>query len=483
MNSIALLIWIVATSGQVGAVPGFKVGWKPDDKGRGLCYIVQVTPDVSNAIATGGQELAVDIPDYLQGKVSQVVWRTGLSDVEREPSTAELQANPRAYLPSSAQNTRGPGSLTNLSDSSGQMVNLDPVRSNAAFPVNVGREADLDPTMPAVPSLGSLAQNFSTPNSRNSFGNPDPTGTFPPNSNSSNSLTMPKTTSTYPAPSSFHGPTLPSGYNNTPLTTAGTPSTFTGPNPNNSNPYGSNPNSNFGSGTNSGLGANSNNVYGPNTTPVTVAANPNGVNPYGATNYGQGNGISAGTFGGGNNYQPTGTGNTFPPSGNNAYNPANQNVFSSAANSPYTNPYTNTQLNGTNASPPYYPNSRPDYLVSQNLPMNSATNPGYPGASTSSGYGPPPYLPSSGFNQQPQLMANTPPPIRQNSTDANRWNENYGNRLPLGSESVSAPNYFATLFLLVSLVGNAYLFWLLTNLLQRYRTLQANSRGLSSLGV
>jgi len=476
MNGIALLIWIVASTGQLGAsptMPGVKYGWKPESDGS-MSYIAQVTPEIANQMASGGQEIALDVPDFLQGRVNRVVWRIGAGDVEREPSQAELQANPRQAFPNSGQNLRGPGSLTNLSDAAGQTVMIDPLRSNAAtFPSNVGRASDNDPTLPSVPSL---AQTYPPVSSRNGLNNLDM-----PNMNGFSSSTLPKPTLPPGSSSPFIGPTLPPGFNNTPTTVTGAPSTFTGTNTYSDSRL-SNPPNSFGS-TASGT------TYGTNTSGVNVhGSNANSPNQYGtngSNTYGANNALATGNFGNPQNYAPTGYGTSSPQSGTTGYSPSPN--FSS----PTGSPYANTQLNGMNQqylqpySQPYASSTNPPVLLAQNgqgyPPSNSnyGVNPGQPVAGTQQ------YAQNPVYPQSPSLLAsNQLPGATRPGTIDPRLNESYPNGLPPGYGSMNSQNSFLVPFLLlISIVGNLYLFMLLTNLLQRYRTLQASSRGLSSLGV
>ncbi len=458
MNGIALLILTVASTGQLGAsptMPGVKYGWKPESDGS-MSYIAQVTPEIANQMASVGQEIALDVPDFLQGRVNRVVWRIGIGDVEREPSQAELQANPRQVFPNSGQNLRGPGSLSNLNDAAGQTVMIDTTRSNAAsFPSNVGRESDNDSNLTSAPSL--LAQTYPPASARTGLNNLEM-----PNNNNFQSSTLPKSTLPPATAAPFIGPTLPPGYNNALTTVTGAPSTFTGTN---NNTYGdnrlsNNPNS-FGSTANG-------TTYGTNTSGVSVY----GSNTNSPSNYGTSNPLTNGNFGNSQNYNPTGYGNSSPQTGNTGYSPAPN--FSS----PTSSPYANTQLSGTNQQPVLFAQN------GQGYPPSSSNNGMYPGQQgvVAPQYGPNPAYP---YPPPSPLLANNPVPgATRPGVGDTRYNQNYPTQVPQTYDSMASQNSFLVPFLLlISIVGNLYLFMLLTNLLQRYRTLQASSRGLSSLGV
>jgi len=474
MNSIALFLWTVALTGQVGADAtslGVKFGWKPESDGS-LSYIAQVTPQIASQMATGGQEIVLDIPSYLQGRVNKVIWRIGSNDVEREPSEAQLMAAPRSMLP----NAFSPRKLTNLNENSGQTVMIDPQRNSPPTLPTGGRLGDSIPSLASVPSL-DLAQNYQTPNSRTGFNSQfDMPSTTAPGSFSAsntgfgNNSVLPRQDTMSTNSGVVYGPTLPPGYNYT-----GGQVTVTGTsvNPGTTN------------GFDSRRGSNSN-TYGSNSS----FSNDNFGNP---NNYNSGNLGQSGSY--------------STPSSTNFSN-SNQSGFPNASSTPYSNPnsYPNsqTQQGNTNATNFNYGLQGPDarYASNQNayspppsmIPYNGNSNNGYPTVGNpNTNYGgvlpnqmaTNQVVPAPMFQNQPPLLlgnnsmaggVSTPSvvdPNRRTSSRSDFDERNY----PLQTNGSS--NYLVPLLFLVSLVGNVYLVMLLNQLLQRYRNLLASTRSTS----
>ncbi len=423
MNSIALFLWTIAASAQIGANPapaGVKYGWKHEDDGS-MSYIGQVTPAIAHEMESRGEEIAIDIPDFLRGRVNRVVWRIGTLDVEREPTEAELRATPpRQVLPNSGQNPNAQGNLTSLGDrSTGQVMMIDPQRAGSmTLPTaGTGRANDSDPSLPPVPSL---AQTYPSPSTRSSLNSQfDMPRSNPTGSNSFGLGTTPvlPRQDTLPSTSGgFIGPQLPPGYTTGQVTVTGSPSGTGGTNAWNDSRFGSNPSS-----------------------------------------FGTSNPISNGNFGNPNNYGPSsGSGSQFSSPSNSGYSVPNSSGFASPTSSSnaYLPSNANTQFSGTNPQSYSGTNQRPDAYL--------ANNPGY--------------------SPNPYGAASVPPPYSPGSTTAPLGSNGY---VP-GTNYTAMPasqSYAVTLLLLVSFVGNVYLIMLLNQLWHRYRALQASSRGATSLAI
>ncbi len=250
MNGIALFTLLLATTAQLGAnaAPAdAQYGWKIEPDGS-LSYIAQVTPATASEMALRGEEIAVSIPDFLQGSVKQVVWRIGTLPVERDPSEAELRANPRQVLPRGS--SLAPGSLSTLSDRTGMTVPIDPVRVSGN-PIQTAATNRLSDGSSGIDAPPQLVQNFSTNGSRSNLNNAfDSTRNGVGGSGFSGIPTMPTNSQTLPPNNNlytytnsngFVGPTLPPGYTGSNITISGTPTNTYG---NTSTAYGSNSNYN-----------------------------------------------------------------------------------------------------------------------------------------------------------------------------------------------------------------------------------------------
>lgn len=501
MNGIIVFLSIVASSAQIGGAtspPDVKYGWKPENDGS-LSYIAQVTPEIAHQMATKGDEITLTIPDFLQGKVTNIVWRIGSRDVERDPSEAELRAAPRTLQ-------QRPGGLTNLNNSNGQTVPIDPMRSGATMlsTAGTGRMSDTDPSLTSVPSL-SLAQNFQSPTNRPGVNSQfdSPSFSSPGNfSSSSNDSVLPKQPSPFSSsspissssPSSFVGPTLPRGY-------TGGPATVSGSSSSNANPY--------------------------------YDSRSNSPGSYSSTNSLATGSLATGNFGNSNNFVP---GNQFSSPNNAAYSTLPPASYSTATSSTYpqtnSSSFANSQFNSSNpqnySSPLASPDARfasnhssytsnPNYASNPNhvAPPYSNTNgsqtmapvnnqiPNYSNGYAqgtnppSSNAGPIPYTQPTyaqpayaqpAYAQPPVLLSNINPSqafaARQQGVNPNSRTLNYGNDAFQNFESqATQQGYLIPLLFLVSMVGNVYLVILLNKLLERYRTLQASSRGTSSLAM
>ncbi len=477
MNSVALLLlWTLAAIGQIsaGATPqGVKAGWKPETDGS-MSYIAQVTPQIAEQMATQGQEMALDIPDFLQGRVNRIVWRIGLADVEREPSEAELRSlPPRQIFPKSGENPFAHGGLSTLSDqTTGNTVLIDSPRPGSVMlpTAGVGRASDNDPTLPPVPSL---AQSFTSPSARASQANQldmyrsgagsNNGGSF---SNSGVAPVLPRT-DTFPSNSKpVFGPPPPptSGYTGGQVTVTGTPT-----------------------------GTGNTNAWNDNRLGSSMGQN--GANAP----------LANGNFGNPNNYGPTGSSGVFsaPNPSYATTNPQGYPATSSTPNGGYTYPNSSTQNNAV-VQPNYAnANTSPDALFASNnfnYGANPYSNGGppqlYPQASPATQPWNNPYaangtnytgmMPNQGVMSPPvPYIANNPQlstiPTRP-MVDGTRRTMDSRDNLAYENIPATPPSYVVAL-LLASLVGNAYLVMLLNQLLQRYRALQASSRGSTSLAI
>jgi hypothetical protein len=491
MNSIASLLFTMAALGQIGnggvgmggTPPGVKAGWKIESDGS-MSYIGQVTAEIAMQMSTQGKEMAIDIPDYLQGRISRVVWRIGSEEVEQEPSEAELRAMPaRQMLPPNSGN--GLGGLTSLSDrSSAITVPIDSPRSNSMTTMTMPtlgttRATDSDPTLPPVPSL---AQSYPSSTARAAQANsPDlyrtgvNTGSSGPSLGLGSALpnrdTLPPGTSR-----PVFGPQLPpAGYTGRPITVTGT-STSNGTSTNwndsqlgtNSGQYNNNSLSNNNPLANGTFGTP--NTYGGVNTGNAYAAPQSSVYPNGSNGY-------TGTVGS----QPGASG--YPVNG--------QFTSTNAASQPgYSNTYGANTIGRPDAlmasSNPNYPtsypsnNQQPMYPTGQQGTPPSPWNPPY--AAPTNNYG---TTANTGVVQPtvPLMASNLPPSVvNRTMVDGTKRTTSSTDDIDYSHVSPTPPSYVVVL-LLASLVGNFYLVMLLNQLLQRYRSLQASSRGSTSLAI
>jgi hypothetical protein len=483
MNSIASLLFTMAATmagvgqlGNGGTPPGVKAGWKIESDGS-MSYIGQVTSEIAQQMSTQGQEMALDIPDFLQGRVSRIVWRIGSEEVEREPSEAELRAMPaRQVLPPGVGNGLTSGGLTSLSDrSSAITVPIDSPRPSAMTMPALGtaRAADSDPTLPPVPSL---AQSYASPtaraaqaNSGDMFRSGVNTGSVLPSLGMGPGLpgkdTLPPGTS-----KPVFGPQLPpAGYTGGPITVTG---------------------------SSAGTGA------GNNWNDARLGAT--------SGQYANSNSLANGNFGNPNNFGAN-TGNTYSAPQSSIY-PNGSQANSAAAGSPNNSlgyAGTNGQFNST--AQPTYSNAyaRPDAQIASSNPGYASPYPAinpqqqYPpngqvanaqGAVAAQPWNAPYTMPATNYSAMPNTGAvpstvpymasatQPPPTVTRNMVDGTRRTTSSSDDDVYPSVSATPPSYVVAL-LLASLVGNFYLVMLLNQLLQRYRSLQASSRGSTSLAM
>lgn len=493
MNGIALFTLLLATTAQLGTdstFSGGQVGWQTENDGS-IAYVIQVTPEEASIMAAKGLEVDAPIPDFLQGVAKRIFVRIGTGSVPRDPSEAELRANPRQVLPRGS--TMGAGSLSTLSDRTGMTVPIDPVRVNPNPMPTAGtnRLSDAGSSIDAPPQL---VQNFATNGSRSNLGNAfDSTRNGMSGSGFSGIPTTPTNNTTLPRNDLYTytnsgpvGPTLPPGYTGGNVTISGTPT----------NTYGSTSNT---YGTNAG-------TYGANANYTgTNAWNNNSTTGQG---YASNAPLAGGNFGNPNNYNYSNNGNlgTVP-----SLNYSNSPSGSFANGSTGYGTGTNYGLNNSTMQPNAYLAQNGYQTGTVNSGVNpylapNATNQGFGGMGvnglpTSNPYNNPMAPSGLGYGQAqynsafgspsiaPPLLASNPtvpsPVARPTMVD--------GGKRTIGSEysdeyrreyaPPSSSSGLLALLLLVSFVGNIYLIALLNQLLQRYRTLQAGSRTSTSLAV
>ncbi len=492
MNSIALIFCSLTAFGQIraGESPsGLKAGWKTEADGY-VSYIAQVPPDIAAKMATEGREMALDIPDFLQGRVNRVVWRIGVEDVEREPSEAELRSMPREVFPRSGANSVGPG-LSNLGGNAignGGPVMIDSPRPGAMMLSAAGasRLADSDPTLPPVPSLAqnypsstraSQTSQFDMP--RSGLGSGAGGNLATPGPSLGINPVLPRQDTLPPSNSKpLFGPQLPptSTYTGGQVTVTGAPT-----------------------------GAGTQNSWNDTRTGATSGQ------------YGTNNPIANGNFGNPNNYLPSnaGSGLSGPANSYSANNPQGYPATTTGLNGGTGYPGSNSQYQYNAANPSSYTNgaSRPDaYLASSNnypatpyaanpysgtsspspypYPLAPQTAPGwnngtYPPAGANAAGNYPGMSPNPGMMPPTQYMASLPqaPPLNTRTVvDGTRRTTSSRDDIPYENVPATPPSYVVAL-LVASLVGNFYLVMLLNTLLQRYRNLQASSRGTTSLAI
>jgi hypothetical protein len=485
MTRITLLTLLFAASAPLNAfafpngatVEGVKEGWKIEANDGSISYIVQITPQQVSNIAQSGGELKIGIPDFLQGVASNVILRIGSSDVEREPSEAQIRAQTQRNLP--RDNRLGAGSLTTLSDSTGGAVMIDPMRVTPNTIPTAGASTLSDTgTGFATPPASALAQNFPGSSSRSNFNNPftDPartasnTGLGSYNNSTQNTTVMPRT-DTSPYGNSFVGPTLPPGYTGGNVTVSSNPAV---PGANTGYNQWNTPTNNNGSSTPLA----NNNYANQNNYP---AGTYNSVPSLGYStlpnNNSNGNFMnSAPSFNtnalNSNAYTPNiaGQSGTYPPA---AYTASNHSLGATPNFS--QNPNTSVGMGVTG-----YNNHLMQPPVVSAMNNNGMYNSGQPSVTTSYQHPSPgmnTYQPSAYLSSNIGIPSSTPsinPNQRTIRSDADYARE-YG--------QPSSLNFMFVLFLLASAVANVYLLMQLNHLLQRYRSLQATSRGTSSYAV
>ncbi len=465
------------------AVEGVREGWKVEANDGSISYIVQVTPQQVSDIALAGSELKVSIPDFLQGVASNVILRIGSAEVEREPSEAEIRARMQSSLPRG--NRLGAGSLTTLSDSAKGAVNIDPMRVTPSTIPTAGTTSLTDtPPSLTTPPPNTLAQNFPNSSSRSSFNNtfPDPTRTASNtgingfSNSAAGAAVMPRNDNSLYS-NNFVGPTLPPGYtggNTTVSSTAAPSGVSTGYNQWNTQSTYSNSsssplaNGNFGNANNFPSGSYSNIPSLNYSTPTNNAFN--GVSNNGMT------GVNASSYPGSTNSYTAVNGYNNMPGQNGLYSPntqlaSNTPLGSSQSYSSNPNMTNGFGMNGANNNTMMQPVGPPMSNVvsyptgqSMNLPNNSYPN----NSALASGYPVNTYLNNNGVGSSINPNVRTP-------RSELEYQRDYGQS--------SSLNFMFVLFLLASAVANVYLLMQLNHLLQRYRSLQAASRGTNSFAV
>ena len=487
------------SSGQFGAassasgVTGVSDGWKIDGDNT-LTYIVQMSPQMATEIATRGEEIKIPIPTNLQGIAENVLIRIGNATVERELTDEQLRSRQQQRARTDTRNA-GITDLNSLSSRTrGGVVPIDSQRPPAAI-VPTGNtsaparstESDLAMQAPfgASQSLGS-----------NRFGS-SPSETLPPSSIPTNQQTLPPS-----VPPSFAQPSFSqatNGLNNSGL---------------NNNGLNNSGSSQFSDGFNSlrnGLNQATNNsavnLNGPYAGtqaspytggPVTVLGSPStdriATNPYGgnqtATNpFGT-------TYGGGNNSAS----NPYGPLNNATNNWNNQSAYGQQQPSGPLNWQYGSQFGGQQQSPQYLPGSVPMPSLPVGLRNNSWSQDSRDGSSA--------YADWLRNNQQntsyPPYDSNptTPPPFSRMAQSSGPLNTNsplsesklreialarelgvdsYGN--PITTRQDDTLGGLGQLLLVISLVGNAYLIRLISNLFNSYRTLQLSKRAEGSYSL
>jgi len=152
-----------ASQSAPSSVKGLSDGWALDDRDGSLSYIVQLSPETANQIATEGKEVQLLIPKDLQGIAQNVVIRIGNGPVERDlsPDQLMMRQRERAGDPRSA----GVSNLNSLSSRpSGEIVPIDNTRNDTPIlPTGNGSNAArstvgdlaMQSQFPSTPSLGT----------------------------------------------------------------------------------------------------------------------------------------------------------------------------------------------------------------------------------------------------------------------------------------------------------------------------------------
>ncbi len=489
----------IETASVTSGVNGVSDGWKIDRDGT-LTYIVQLSPQMATDIATRGEEIKIPVPTNLQGIAENVLIRIGNAQVERELTDEQLRSRQQQRLRSDTRNA-GITDLNSMSSrSSGGVVPIDPQRSPAAILPTSNSSAsarstenDLAMQVPfgAPPSLGS--SRFGSASNE----------TLPPSTIPTNQQTLPPT-----VPPSFAQPNSgsPSGLSNglgnngtTQLTDGfntlrnglnqAANNSMVNPNVYTNQLNGTTTPSNFtnGSAANSSFPANQAAPYtGGNVTVLGAPAIDRfATNPYGA------NQTTSNPFG--STYGAT---NPYAPTSNATANWNNQSSYGQQQQlGPLNGQYAN-QI-GSQQPSPYLPGTVPMPSLQNGLGSNAwSTDPrnstvgyadSYRTSQQSTSYLPPGYdnnastlPPFARLAQSNTSLSGTglreSPLSRELNLDA------YGNPVATrqGRDTLSG---FGQLLLVVSLVGNAYLIWQLSNLFNSYRTLQLSKRAEGSYSL
>lgn len=163
MNGIGLLV-LIAVAGQLNTGQPFPAqlpaqpflqsqstavaqnrdwGWE-FDKENTLCYIIQIPEQKLREMIDTGWELPSDMPEELVGRATRITVRIGTNLLPQTPSLDELRKMPRVNTPSEVTAQLGAGRISDV-----EADNLQHVQQ--------------DRNVPALPSLGNLGANASTP--------------------------------------------------------------------------------------------------------------------------------------------------------------------------------------------------------------------------------------------------------------------------------------------------------------------------------
>jgi hypothetical protein len=466
-------------AGQLSAAPvassvsGVSDGWKID-RDNTLTYIVQMSPQMATDIATRGEEIKIPIPTNLQGIAENVLIRIGNAPVERELTDDQLRTRQQQRARSDTRNA-GITDLNSLSSrSSGSVVPIDAQRSppailptgNTSAPTR-STENDLAMQVPfgAPPSLGSTRLGATT------------SETLPPSTLPTTQQTLPPT-----VPPSFAQPSMNStnGLSNgvTNQITDGFNSLRNGLNQPANNSL-VNPNGSYAS--TSAPPYTGGNVTVLGTPSIDrIASNPYGTNQTTTNPFGS-------TYGGANPY-----GNSNASS--NWNNPAayGQQPQLTSLNGQYGNQLNNQPLAqyppGTVPMPSLQNGigSNPWALDPRNA-SNAYTDPPLRGSSPNTSYLPTGYDNSSATLPPYARLAQsnnslTGTSLRDNALTRELGLDAYGNAVTTrqGRDTLSG---LGQLLLIISLIGNAYLLWQLSNLFNSYRTLQLSKRSEGSYSL
>jgi hypothetical protein len=491
---LTLLFLAASVSTRAVAIPplpveGVKEGWKQEANDGSISYILQVTPQKLSEIALAGAELKLIIPDHLQGVARNVILRVGSAEVERDPSEAEIRALMQNSLPHG--NRIGGGSLTTLSDSISGAVNIDPMRVTPSTIPTAGTSSlgDTPPSI-TVPPPNMLAQSFSNGSSRSNFNTtfPDPTRTASNNgiggftNSGTGAPVMPRNdTSLYN--NNFVGPTLPPGYtggNTTVSSTAAPSGVNTGYNQwNTPSSYGNSSstslaNGNFGNANNYPNGS-YNNVPSLGYSTPSNNSSP-GVSNSGMTGFNTNSyPVSTNSYGAVNGYNNTpGLNGVYSPNTHMASNAPSGSSPNYSSNPNMMNGFGTAGINNNSMMPPVVPpmSNVVSYPPGQSMNLPNNNFPSNGNGALGTGYPVNTYLNSNGAGIGAGSSLNTN--MRTPRTEF-EYPREYGQSSPL--------NFMFVLFLLFSAVANVYLLMQLNLLLQRYRSLQAASRGTNSFAV
>jgi len=412
------------------SVEGVSDGWALDDRNGSLSYIVQLSPERANQIATEGKEVQLLIPKDLQGIAQNVVIRIGNGPVERDLSPDQLMMRQRERTGDTR--SAGVGNLNSLSSRpSGEIVPIDntridtpilPAGNNTKAARSTANDLAMQSQFPSPPSLGaSLARDgysrdtlppASQPKSVLPPGYSDPSGIG--NSGIGNS-----------GGGTLAGRQTP-GYTGGGVTVEGTSVTDEFGRPQYSaNPSATNP---FRSGTYGGNGLNS---------PTSNLQNNQGL--YGQPNYGQSGSLN--TNGG----------------------------FNSVTSAPIQYAPNQAPIPSLNLNP-----FQPNNAYGQNGQLISSQSP----ASS--------YLPSQPAYQQTPLIAQA---NSQNAISASEYTlKRQFDELSAAYNKLSAnyknapPSAAFQIFMIISIAINLYALWQLSNLYTSYRALQLSKRAEGAYG-